>query len=269
MQEYSRTRSTPGARGTRACSGRGPSRTSPPSSASTSRCRSTPAASASSPAITSRARRISASRSSASASTTTRATSGSGSTSTAGSTRTTSTSIIACPSIRPRAQRRPAHQHLDRDAHRPDSRPRVAAIGRPEHAAAARFQRRGQPPEDRELTARLYGGDQRVRIRQELLLGVGGVRALDAMGIVPGVVHLNEGHSAFAALELVRQRMVTEGISRRRGDSPRGRSGRLHDPHAGAGGPRPLLCGPDGRAPRPAARIARAVARQLSWGSGA
>jgi starch phosphorylase len=71
----------------------------------------------------------------------------------------------------------------------------------------------GNRPEDRELTARLYGGDQRIRIRQELLLGVGGVRALDAMGIVPGVVHLNEGHSAFAALELVRHRMVTEGIS--------------------------------------------------------
>ncbi len=51
-----------------------------------------------------------------------------------------------------------------------------------------------------------------MRIRQELLLGVGGVRALKALGISPGVVHLNEGHSAFAALELVRQRMITEGI---------------------------------------------------------
>ncbi|MEO8076755.1 MAG: alpha-glucan family phosphorylase, partial [Acidobacteriota bacterium] len=60
----------------------------------------------------------------------------------------------------------------------------------------------GNQPEDRELTARLYGGDARVRIRQELLLGVGGVRALAAMGITPGVVHLNEGHSAFAVLEL-------------------------------------------------------------------
>jgi starch phosphorylase len=70
----------------------------------------------------------------------------------------------------------------------------------------------GNQPEDRQLTARLYGGDHRVRIRQELLLGVGGVRALEAMGISPGVLHLNEGHSAFAALELVRQRMVTEGI---------------------------------------------------------
>ena len=70
----------------------------------------------------------------------------------------------------------------------------------------------GNQPEDRELTARLYGGDERVRIRQELLLGVGGVRALAAMGISPGVLHLNEGHSAFASLELVRHRMTTEGV---------------------------------------------------------
>jgi starch phosphorylase len=70
----------------------------------------------------------------------------------------------------------------------------------------------GNEPEDRKLTARLYGGDLRVRIRQELLLGVGGVRALKALGISPGVVHLNEGHSAFAALELVLQRMRTEGV---------------------------------------------------------
>ncbi len=70
----------------------------------------------------------------------------------------------------------------------------------------------GNQPEDRELTARLYGGDDRIRIRQELLLGVGGVRALAALGIAPGVLHLNEGHSAFAPLELVRQRMVAEGI---------------------------------------------------------
>jgi glycogen phosphorylase len=70
----------------------------------------------------------------------------------------------------------------------------------------------GNQPEDRELTARLYGGDERVRIRQELLLGVGGVRALAAMGISPGVLHLNEGHSAFAPLELVRQRMAAEGV---------------------------------------------------------
>jgi glycogen phosphorylase len=70
----------------------------------------------------------------------------------------------------------------------------------------------GNSPEDRELTARLYGGDQRIRIRQELLLGVGGVRALAALGISPGVVHLNEGHSAFASMELVRRRMAAEGL---------------------------------------------------------
>ncbi len=70
----------------------------------------------------------------------------------------------------------------------------------------------GNVPEDRELTARLYGGDERIRIRQEVLLGVGGVRALAALGISPGVLHLNEGHSAFAALEVVRQRMTTEGV---------------------------------------------------------
>jgi starch phosphorylase len=67
-------------------------------------------------------------------------------------------------------------------------------------------------PEDRLLTARLYGGDHRIRIRQELLLGVGGVRALRAMNITPGVLHLNEGHSAFATLEMIRHRMESEGI---------------------------------------------------------
>ncbi len=71
----------------------------------------------------------------------------------------------------------------------------------------------GNAPEDRQLTSRLYGGDLRIRIRQELLLGVGGLRALKALGIVPGVLHLNEGHSAFAVLEAVRQRMEDEGIA--------------------------------------------------------
>jgi starch phosphorylase len=70
----------------------------------------------------------------------------------------------------------------------------------------------GNRPEDRELTAHLYGGDNRVRIRQELLLGVGGVRALQALNIFPGVLHLNEGHSAFASLELIRRRMEVEGL---------------------------------------------------------
>jgi starch phosphorylase len=70
----------------------------------------------------------------------------------------------------------------------------------------------GNTPEDRELTSRLYGGDGRVRVRQELLLGVGGFRALKAMGITPGVLHLNEGHSGFAVLEAIRCRMEEEGV---------------------------------------------------------
>ena len=70
----------------------------------------------------------------------------------------------------------------------------------------------GNAPQDVELTSRLYGGDARVRIRQEMLLGVGGFRALKAMGITPGVLHLNEGHSGFAVLEAVRNRMQDEGL---------------------------------------------------------
>ena len=71
----------------------------------------------------------------------------------------------------------------------------------------------GNAPEDRQLTSRLYGGDLRIRIRQELLLGVGGLRALKALGVSPGVLHLNEGHSAFAVLEAIRMRMEEEGLA--------------------------------------------------------
>lgn len=71
----------------------------------------------------------------------------------------------------------------------------------------------GNSPEDRELTSRLYGGDSRTRIRQELVCGVGGMRALRALGIWPGVYHLNEGHNAFATLEAIRERMADDGKS--------------------------------------------------------
>jgi starch phosphorylase len=71
----------------------------------------------------------------------------------------------------------------------------------------------GNSPEDRELTSRLYGGDTRTRIRQELVAGVGGIRALKALGISPAVYHLNEGHSAFATLEATRERMREDGMS--------------------------------------------------------
>lgn len=69
----------------------------------------------------------------------------------------------------------------------------------------------GNSEENRQLAARLYYGDQRVRIRQELLLGVGGVRALRAAGIHWGGLHLNEGHSAFATLEYTRLLMEQTG----------------------------------------------------------
>jgi starch phosphorylase len=69
----------------------------------------------------------------------------------------------------------------------------------------------GNSDENRQLAARLYFGDQRIRIRQELLLGVGGIRALRAAGIQWGVLHLNEGHSAFATLEYARLRMEESG----------------------------------------------------------
>ena len=58
-------------------------------------------------------------------------------------------------------------------------------------------------PQDRELSARLYGGDQEMRVSQELVLGIGGVRALRRLGYKPSVWHMNEGHSAFLVLEPV------------------------------------------------------------------
>ena len=68
-------------------------------------------------------------------------------------------------------------------------------------------------PELQAITRRLYGGDARTRLRQELVLGVGGMRALEALGIDPGVLHLNEGHAAFSMLELARQIKNREGCS--------------------------------------------------------
>jgi starch phosphorylase len=57
---------------------------------------------------------------------------------------------------------------------------------------------------DRDITSQLYGGDMELRIKQEIVLGIGGVRALTAVGIEPDVCHMNEGHSAFLALERIR-----------------------------------------------------------------
>ncbi|HUO20187.1 MAG TPA: alpha-glucan family phosphorylase [Steroidobacteraceae bacterium] len=63
-------------------------------------------------------------------------------------------------------------------------------------------------PSDRDITHRLYGGDDSTRIRQEMILGIGGVRALRALGLTPAVWHLNEGHAAFLILELLREHLA-------------------------------------------------------------
>jgi len=72
---------------------------------------------------------------------------------------------------------------------------------------------KGNSPRSREITSTLYGGDRDMRIRQEILLGVGGVRALKALGIRPTVYHMNEGHSAFLIVERIRELVSERGLS--------------------------------------------------------
>ena len=68
-------------------------------------------------------------------------------------------------------------------------------------------------PEDRELTARLYGGNQEMRVMQELVLGVGGGRMLEALGVHPSAYHMNEGHAAFLGLERARRIIEARNLS--------------------------------------------------------
>ena len=68
-------------------------------------------------------------------------------------------------------------------------------------------------PEDQAISARLYGGDQDLRLRQEILLGIGGLRVLAALDIQPVAFHLNEGHSSFLSLERIRRLMQADGTS--------------------------------------------------------
>ncbi len=70
----------------------------------------------------------------------------------------------------------------------------------------------GNSPEDREISGRLYGGDRTMRLRQEILLGIGGMRLLRALGIAAEHYHINEGHSAFMFLEQARE-LVAQGKS--------------------------------------------------------
>jgi starch phosphorylase len=66
---------------------------------------------------------------------------------------------------------------------------------------------------DRMITSSLYGGDRELRIRQEIMLGIGGLKALLAMGIEPTVCHMNEGHAAFMALERIRLLRTSKGMT--------------------------------------------------------
>ncbi|MEB3223667.1 MAG: alpha-glucan family phosphorylase [Candidatus Sericytochromatia bacterium] len=68
-------------------------------------------------------------------------------------------------------------------------------------------------PEDRRFSAQLYGGDHDMRISQEIILGIGGVRALRALGIHPAAWHMNEGHSAFLGLERIRELVQQQGLA--------------------------------------------------------
>ncbi len=67
-------------------------------------------------------------------------------------------------------------------------------------------------PEDRKITSNLYGGDREMRLKQEILLGIGGVRALRVMGYDPKIWHMNEGHAAFLSLERVREYVQGKGL---------------------------------------------------------
>ncbi|MDJ0953955.1 MAG: alpha-glucan family phosphorylase [Acidimicrobiia bacterium] len=71
----------------------------------------------------------------------------------------------------------------------------------------------GNTPDDRRITDQLYGGSRETRMKQELLLGVGGFRALEELGIEPTVYHMNEGHSAFLVLEWIARLMASNGLT--------------------------------------------------------
>ena len=68
-------------------------------------------------------------------------------------------------------------------------------------------------PEYRTVTSTLYGGDQEMRIMQEIVLGMGGVNLLYTLGLKPTVYHMNEGHSSFLTIELIKNMMKYKEVS--------------------------------------------------------
>ena len=115
--------------------------------------------------------------------------------------------------------------HLERKADGSELRIEVDYPGRTVYARVWRVQVGTVPlylldtniepnnPYDHDISDELYGGDLDMRIHQEMMLGIGGIRALQALGIKPTVYHLNEGHSALLILERIRQLMEQEGLS--------------------------------------------------------
>lgn len=109
-----------------------------------------------------------------------------------------------------------------------DGRPVTVTVGFPDRTVAAQIWKAQvgrvplylldtntaeNSPQDRMITDQLYGGDQETRIQQEMMLGIGGLRALQAVGWNPTVLHLNEGHAAFAALERTRLLVGEQGLT--------------------------------------------------------
>ena len=118
--------------------------------------------------------------------------------------------------------------------------------------------------EDRPITHILYVRGREMRLHQELVLGVGGVRALRALGIKPAAWHLNEGHSAFMLVERTRELTPTGVPMDEALERVRSRHG-VHHPHAGLGRQRALRRGPG--APRGRRRWRRAPASTWSGSS--
>ena len=105
-------------------------------------------------------------------------------------------------------------------------------------------------PEDRDITAQLYGGDHDTRIQQEIILGIGGIRALQALGKEPTVCHMNEGHSAFCGLERIRVLMEEHKLDFATASEAVKAGTVLHDAHAGPGRQRRLPAAHDRAVPR-------------------